>query len=227
MKKIIYIIPILFCIISFNSCDKINSLFEDNNKDPNVIGGETNLPVTQVGNTITPSSIKIGNNYYDVIESIEIIKNEGGVVTVSVKADLRNEPSLAALNDWLPANYKDANGKIDAEFKYKMTSEGIQDYYKDNKPFTIAKFDCNVGDQYNVNRTDGKTSTRTVFSKSTTDDFPYGFMYIKTIGVEQTANTPGVSKYILYVNHKFGLVNAKIILEDGTSAEVTLYPDNY
>jgi hypothetical protein len=205
------------------SCDVNDS----ENDDPNIIGGETNIAVTQVGNTITASPVKVGNKSVDVVESVQITKNEGGVLTIKIKADLTKDPALAAINSFVPSTYKNAQGKIDTEVKYKMTSEGIQDFYYDNKPFTIAKFGCKVGDKYSISRSDGKTSTRTVVSKSTTDDFPYGFMFIKTIGVEQNANTPGISKYSYHVNHKFGLVNVTIKLEDGSTASMNLYPTNY
>lgn len=220
MNKFIVLISAIIIAVSCNVNDS-------DNDDPNIIGGETNITVTQVGNTITASSVKIGNKTVDVVESVQIIKNEGGVVTVKVKADLTKDLALAAINNWIPSSYKNVQGKIDTEIKYKMTSEGIQDFYKDNKPFTIAKFDCKVGDKYSINRSDGKTSTRTVFSKSTSDDFPYGLMYIKTIGVEQSANTPGISKYSYHVNHKFGLVNITIKMEDGSTATMNLFPTNY
>lgn len=226
MKKLAYCLNILLFAVLLSSCDKINS--SDENKDPNVIGGETNITLAQVGNTGSTGSVSIGNKYYDINSSFEVIKNENGIVTIKTSADLSKVPGLQAFNDFIPSEMKDTSGKINAEISLKITSEGIQDFFnKDKKLHTIVKYDCNVGDQYKLTKSDGVTITRTVTSKSTTDDTPYGFMYIKAITVEQDSRVPGIKKFIYKANHKFGLVYFEIVAEDGSSASTNIYTTNY
>ncbi|MFA5805232.1 MAG: hypothetical protein WC879_11355 [Melioribacteraceae bacterium] len=226
MKKLFWFLPMLILLAVLLSCDKINSILNDN-KDPNSIAGDTNLPLNQVGNTVT-TSVKVGNNSYNIGESIKIIKSENGVATYKVTADLTKAPDLLKINDRIPSAYKDASGKIIAEVKYKITSEGIQDYFNiDGKAHTIVKYDGNVGDIYQMAKSDGKTITRTVTAKSTNDDFPYMGMYIKTMTTEQDSRIPGVRKFVYRTNHKFGLVYVEAQLEDGSKASTYLYPSNY
>ena len=93
--------------------------------------------------------------------------------------------SLSIINDLIPANLKDMSGKINTEVKFKSTSAGIQDYFnKDQKLHTLVKYDCKVGDQYQLKKSDGAIITRTV--KAVNDDFPYGsFLMAKTTLIEQ------------------------------------------
>jgi hypothetical protein len=112
--------------------------------------------------------------------------------------------------------------------KYKITSEGIQDYANlDTEPFTMVKYDCKVGDTYKLKKSDGKTITRTVTAKSETDDFSWGFLLIKTITVEQDSRIPGISKIVYRFNHKFGLVYAEVVAEDGSKVSSLFFPSNY
>ncbi len=226
MKRFTGCLLIALLTVFFSSCDKLNSSNE--NKDPNVIGGDTNIPLAQVGNTVSTGSVAIGNKYYDINSSLEITKNENGFVTIKTSADLSKAPELQAFNNLIPSEMKDATGKINTEIRLKITSEGIQDFFnKDNKLHTIVKYDCNVGDQYKLTKSDGVTITRTVTSKSTTDDTPYGIMYIKAITVEQDSRVPGIKKFIYKANHKFGLVYFAIEAEDGSTASTYIYPTNY
>ena len=84
-------------------------------------------------------------------------------------------------------------------------------------------YDCKVGDEYNFTTADGKKVSRKVVAKSTEDDFPYGFYYIKTIDVEQNSNIPGVKKIEYKLNHKFGLVYIAMVMEDGTTISSNIY----
>jgi hypothetical protein len=211
--KIKSFVLIIF-LLSFTYCSK------DSDKDPNVIGGDTNVGMGTVGNEFS-TYIKVNNTSYDLGESLVVTKNEGGIVTIDATADLSKIP---ALDNLIPDEMKDSNGKLKAQFKYKITSEGIQDFYNNSsKPFTIAKYDCKVGDEYNFTRSDGKKVTRKVTAKSTVDDFAYGFYYIKTIDVEQNSNMPGVERIEYKLNHKFGLVYIAIIFEDGTEIDFNIF----
>lgn len=187
---------------------------------PNVINGETNIGINTVGNTFG-ASVKVGNDYYDVDDSVYIVSNNNGVVTMRVKADLTLIPALDVINDAVPSSYKDQSGKINVDVQFKSTSEGIQDYNffnKSGKYHTIAKFDSKVGDSYPLKKSDGVDVVRTVTERTDQDDFPYGFFNIKTIKVEEDPKIPGISKITYRVNHKFGLVWFEIAMEDGSTA---------
>lgn len=215
--KYLLLIGIIF---TFTFCSN------DPEEDPNELGGDTNVAMGTVGNEFS-ASVKIGSNNIDLKEELKISKSEDGIVSIDAKADLSNVPELSELNDLIPSSMKDENGKIKTTIKYKITSEGIQDYYNDSKkPFTIGKYDCNVGDVYKFTTSDGKKVTRKVVSKSSTDDFSYGFYNIKAISVEQNSNIPGVEKIEYKLNHKFGLVYMAIVLEDGTKIDSRIYSLN-
>lgn len=226
MKKTAGFILTIILAFIFTSCSKVNSSDEKN--DPNVIGGDTNIPLAQQGNTATTGYVYIDNNYYNINSSFEITKNENGIATVKVSADLSQVPGLKAFNDFIPSEMKDSAGKINTEVRLKITSEGIQDFFnKDQKLHTLVKYDCNVGDQYKLTKSDGNTITRTVTSKSTTDDTPFGMMYIKAITIEQDSRVPGIKKFIYKANHRFGLVYFEIVAEDGSSASTNIFAQNY
>lgn len=223
-KALLLLITVSFI---FTGCEKITSLFEKPKDDPNSIGGDTNVPINQPGNTISIGTIKFGNNSYDSKESIKVIKNDNGLTTFEVKAEIPKGTDLENLINRIPVNIKDANGNINTTVNLKITSEGIQDFFnKDNKPHTLVKYDANVGDTYKITKSDGKTITRTVTQKSTTDDFPYGFYYIKTITVEQDSRIPGIKKFVFKANHKFGLVYFEIQMDDGSKVSSYLYSTN-
>jgi hypothetical protein len=221
MKKFITTISIILLAFTLSTCDKVNSSNES--EDPNVLGGDP-ADIGQVGNKTSSSSVYIGGQSFAINSSMEVIKNEGGVATIKVIADLTNVPALKPFNDFIPASMKDASGKINTEVKLKMTTEGIQDYFnKDNKQHTLVKYNGNVGDEYNLTKSDGVTIHRKVTTKSTTDDFPYyGGMggYYKVMTIEQDSRVPGIKKFIYKTNHKFGLMYFEIVAEDGSSAYV-------
>jgi hypothetical protein len=65
-----------------------------------------------------------------------------------------------------------------------------------------------------------------VVAKTGVDDYPYGFMLIKVIQVEETPNylkTTGISKITYVANHKFGLVGVKFTLDDGSNVTFPIY----
>lgn len=231
MKRIALLCSGLLLLIAFSSCDKLKSLFssDDNSKqDPNTIAGDTNIPLGQVGNEFTTSQVMIGNNYYsDVVQQLTITKNDNGIVTAKLIADLSKVPALAALNNYFSSSLKDDQGRLNTDVQFKVTSEGIQDSFNpDHKLHTMVKYNCNVGDQYALTGSDGKTITRTVTTKSTDDDFAWGPMYIKVITVEQNSRIPGVQKIIYKANHHMGLVFIQLVPESGSSGSMYIYPPN-
>lgn len=123
------------------------------------------------------------------------------------------------------------NGKS-YEIEGKITDNGFYDYVYSNgdhsKPFTLVKFDANVGDKWEY-KIGNQVVTREVVRKSTTDDTPYhGFWMVKTIDVLETV-PPGVEvmggatkvKTILWkFNHKFGFIAAEVTGTDNTKVTV-------
>ena len=219
MKKTLLLIA--FCIAFLIGCE------EDAVHGPNELGGETNIPLTKVGNSYN-IAVTLGSTYMDIeLDTAYISKNDNGVVTVKVKADISKlDPLIRAV---VPARFLDANGNIDGEFYFKATSEGIQDfYYSDqdfSKPFTIAKYDMNPGDAWSFTTADNKTINRSVTEKTGKDDWAFGFMYIKTTKTEESnPGINGISKAIFRSNHRFGLVYVEYVLTTGQSVKLYLYP---
>jgi hypothetical protein len=201
----------LLILTIFSGCTKED--IEGSNPE---IAGSSNLPINSIGNEFY-GSLKIGNTNFQTNESLKIVKNEDGIISIEVKA---NAPTNNALYKLIPAKYKTPTG-LAGTIKFKSTSEGIQDFFnKDEKAFTLVKFDAKVGDKYVFKKSDGTVITRKVVQRSTTDDYPYGFMDIKVITVEQDSRIPGVSKILYRVNHKFGIVNIETKMEDGSTNNI-------
>jgi hypothetical protein len=222
MKKTLFFL-ISLALFSISSCNLIDDIKEDDNE----LNGDTDIPLGEVGNTFATTTY-INGNYVESETSISITRNDDGLVRMAVVADLTKFPALAGYNNMIPDTYKDSQGRLNTEAKYKITSEGIQDFTNiDQEPHTMVKYDGKVGDTYKLEKSDGNTITRTVTAKSSEDDFPYGFMYIKTMTVEQDSRIPGINKIVYRFNHKFGLVYAEIVAEDGSTAGSYFYPSNY
>jgi len=217
MKPKSLLITILFLAILIG-CKK-----KEETKDPNVLGGDPNIELGQVNNTFVLSS-KFGNTPLNLNEDIKIISNNNGLATIKIKANVNQAPRLKQLLDKIPVNIYDNQGNIDVTTQFKITSEGLQDYFnKDGKPHTLVKYDAKVGDKYILKKSDGTTITRTVTGRSQTDDFPYGFFDIKVITIEQDSRIPVIKKFIYKANHKFGIVHVEALLEDGTSIKSYIF----
>lgn len=196
-------------------------------EDANTLGGDTNVPMGQVGNQISIGTIQVGGESVAGEAAMNITKNEGGLVTATVTADLTRDPKLAKFNDLLPASAKDSSGKVNTEVKFRVTSEGVQDFFnKDQAQHTLVKYGATVGDKYTLTKSDGVTITRTVVARSDQDDFPYGFYNIKTVTVEQDSRIPGIKKFVYRANHKFGIVYFEVVADDGSSMSTYLYSKN-
>ena len=224
MKKITSLLFIALLSIFILACGT-----DPENEDNNQLGGSTDIALGEVGNT--GYTVVEMNGNYTRLEGIEITENDNGVVNIHVDTDISNIAGLSNISDVISSIYpafQDDDGKLVTDLKYKITSEGIQDYNNvDGKAHTLVKYDSNVGDTYTVELNNGNTLTRKVTAKSTEDDYQWGFFYIKTITVEQNAIAPGISKYRFRANHKFGLVNVEAVMEDGSVVAMYVYPDNY
>lgn len=224
MKKIISLLSIAVLLMFLTSCST-----DPENEDNNKLGGDTSVALGEVGNT-GYTVIEMNGNYTR-LDGIEITENDNGIVNIHVDTDISGIPGLTNVSDVISSIYpafQDEDGKLVTDLKYKITSEGIQDYNNvDGKPHTLVKYDSEVGDKYTLELANGNKLTRKVTAKSTQDDFQWGFYYIKTITVEQNSFAPGIQKYKFRANHKFGLVFVEAVMEDGTSVGMYVYPSNY
>ncbi|MBK9250076.1 MAG: hypothetical protein IPM69_18705 [Ignavibacteria bacterium] len=222
---------------------------------PNEIGGDTDLELTKVGGEfIANLSMDTWIPAFDRMKDTAIItKSENGNVTISVKVGFDSVftstvDSLLGTKD-LPHSLRVAiidkyvkmfGAKLDTtdkqkmhlafDLKMKVTSEGIQEYMSGGgnftNPYTIVKYSANVGDKYEFTNTEGVKVTRTVVSKSTTDDYYMGFWMIKVIQVEQTQEDPVIEKITYVTNHKFGLVGVIMKTKTGKTVKLSLIPPN-
>lgn len=191
-------------------------------EDANVLGGDTNVAQAQVGNVVSLGTVKVGTDEVDIGASMTITKNEGGLVTARLTADPSKDPRIAKYAALLDPSAKKPDGTIDAEVKFRVTTEGVQDFFnKDHKAHTLVKYSGNVGDTYKLSKSNGAVITRTIVAKSTQDDFPYGFFNIKTMTIEQDSRIPGIKKFVIRANHKFGIVHVKVVADD--DSELSAY----
>lgn len=217
MKKVLamMILPLFFTI---SACKK------DVPNGPNDLGGETNIPLTQVGSV---SSIYITINGVNLPSAeMTVTRNDDGIVTYHAEMDLTGDPDSAMYADLIPPEYKDENGMIVGDFEFKITSEGMQDFFQSNKPWTIVKYDDGVGTEYPLTTDRGQELVRTVTEKTGEDDWPLGFYYIKTSKVEEE-NPPYMkeaAKITYRANHRFGIVYMEVLLKDGNRAAVEVVP---
>lgn len=197
---------------------------EETPKDPNALGGEVDIELTKEGN-VTDTYLKIGNSS-DIKGSMTVVKNDEGLVTYKIEFDYSDHEDSALLAQLIPAGYHDEAGKVSTELTFKITSEGIQDYLHSNKPWTLVKYNDPVGTKYSVVTDNGQTLSREITLKSTTDDWPIGFWYIKTSKIEQILpESDQVAKKIIYrANHKFGLVYMETELRNGLTAKMDIVP---
>lgn len=239
---------ILFAVlVTVSSCEK-------ETVDPNQLGGETNLELTQVGQRF-PILINVpgasGNVLADLKDSIVITRNDGGIVTMHAVFGfdtvfyhaLEEELGVAALpmsikHGIIDTYVKRFNAVLDTtdksamtatlDAKLKVTSEGIQEYVSSGgdvtKPFTIVKYDAKVGDTWRFTNKEGIEVTRTVAYRSTTDDYPIAFWLLKVIKVEETREDPLIEKITYVTNHKYGLVGVFVQTKAGKETKIVVYP---
>ncbi len=225
MKKLIIFLSVVFFITT--SCSDLIDDIKGSDSSTK-LSGSTNIPINTVGNKFSTLGFTVNGTGISLNPTIEITNSTDGVNTVHVSVNLASDPRLAALNNLIPASMKDSQGKVNFDLKVKITSEGWLDYSNvDKEPVVLVKYDDNVGDKYDVTTKSGTKITREITKKSTTDDWNYGFMQIKVIKVEQTTTFPGIRKYVLYFNHKFGIVGMEVIAEDGSTISSQISADIY
>ncbi len=208
MKNLLIVLSLLFMALLY-SCDLI--------KDKDDISGDQS-PMGEVGVTVSSSSAEIAgvSNF-----SATITKLESGISSYTASATVTN-PLLKNI----VANYPgiEVNGDLVSitGVKIQQTKEGIKSIEGPGAG-VLVKYDSKVGDTYPI---DGRDNERKVVSKSTDDDYPYGFFLIKTIQVEMelpALKSAGITKYTYVANHKYGLVGVKIDFDDATSVTFPVY----
>ncbi len=212
MKTKFSLSTLMIALLFLSSCDLINKI-----TDKNTVGGEQS-PMGAVGATVSGSSASIAgvSGLNATVNSLsDGISSFSGSVTVTnpiFKNLAANFPEVVVSGNTITAN----------DWKFKMTKEGIE-YKTGARAGVLAKYSSSIGDTYKIGNTN---DVRTVTSKSSTDDFPYGFMYIKVMQIEEQNsffNNVSIQKVIYYANHKYGLVGVKFFFNDGSSAHFPLF----
>ncbi|MEI6091668.1 MAG: hypothetical protein WCR42_14525 [bacterium] len=216
-RLIFLILPLL--VFGLVSCDLINPKEEG----PNDLGGDTDITISKPGNTYS-ADVSFNGTPMDLKDSIYIKKNDDGIVTMHISI----ATSGLSYKSLIPSQFTDAQGNIDTDVNFKVTSEGMQDFlYSDqdlSKPFTIVKYADGVGTKYEFTSKNGNKVTREITEKNEKDEWPLVFWKIKTQKIEETPDIAGVAKVIYRANHKYGLVYIEFILKDGTSVKIDLTP---
>jgi hypothetical protein len=211
MKSLIYSALLLAITVFYSSC----SLFEED--DNTSIGGDQSS-MGQVGVTISSSSMEI-SGVKDLFASVTA--NKDGVSTYSGKAVVTNTFFKNLLSNF-PEIVMKGDTATTETIQFKNSKDGIE-FKSGPTRGILVKYASEVGDKYPIN---GIGGNRTVVSKSTTDDYPYGFYLIKVIQVEEypsVLRSSGINKITYWGNHKFGLVGVDFSFDDGTSASFPLY----
>jgi len=173
--------------------------------DTNTIGGDTNLDLTKVGGKfpIYIETQPFNKNLERISDSTVITKNDNGLVTFyhysTFDSVFARALDTALGMEALPSSFKmpvifaylkkfggtlDTTNKakmiLTAEYKAKITSEGIQEFFSSNgdisKPHTLIKYDWAVGNVYEFTNSDGIKVKRTVVFKSSDNDYTLGFL---------------------------------------------------
>ncbi len=223
---------------------------------PDDIGGDTDIELTEEGGKFGAYFDFDGYDvaFHRIKDSIIITRSSGGMVTFYAQfiidsaamksldtlfgtANLSRPAKIAAVEQYI-AKF---NGTIDTsnlnavkvsfQYKIKITSEGMQEYFTDvgrgTKPFTIVKYSSNVGDKYEFTDVEGVKTVREVKYKSTTNDYSVGFFNIKVMKVEEKKeNDPFISKIIYIANHKYGMVGIETIMKSGKEIKMGIFPPN-
>jgi hypothetical protein len=241
----------LICLISLGlfSCDDSGS-----SSSPNSVGGSSDLAQNKTGaswGVYLKSSADVGNILNSVVDSVSVSAFDGN--NVSVRAlfivDTVFTKKLDTLlgsyivnssvkNEYIKYYADIYNVKIDtsdkrqirilSEYKYKNTSEGVQDFIfskgDTKQPFTIVKYSSSIGDKYTFTTASGVKVERTVVSKATKEDYALGQINIKTIRIDEVKEDPLIQKITYIANHKFGLVGAIIYFKNGKTITVSCLP---
>jgi len=192
-------------------------LFSCKKDETEAIGGSQSA-IGALNNTFSATGLPGAQNF-----SAKVTALENGISTLTWSASITNTSSLAVLS----ALSGSVNNGISFSrtSKYKITSEGIESVYPEGNLICV-KYDAKVGDTWTQSGK-SRSVSRTVSSVSSTDDFYWNNLQIKAIKVDETGRgLPGVSKIQSIYNHKFGIVEIVVYMEDGTIIPINIYSKN-
>jgi hypothetical protein len=213
MKKLSTLFLSITILALCFSCDKLTK-----QDDPAVLSGDQS-PMGEVGVTISSSTVENAgvSNFSATVTSVK-----DGISTYTAQAKVTN-PILKNMIANFPGVTIDGDNVSLTDMKIKQTTEGIQCLTGPGAGI-LVKYNSSVGDTYPIGSTG---QVRTVVSKTSVDDYPYGFYLIKTIQVESNPNnlksTAGISKITYVANHRFGLVGVKLNMDDGSDVTFPVY----
>jgi len=188
-------------------------VFTTCSKDDADIKGDQS-PMGEVGVKVSSSSQEI-----EGVSNVsgEVISLDNGVSTYTGSAKVTSPLFKNALSN---APGMTINGDVvtATDIKFKSTLEGIE-AVKGLDPGILVKYDSEVGDTYSL----ASGGTRKVVSKSSEDDYNYGFWLIKVLEIEENPNKWGISKIRYWANHKFGLVGIEFTFDDQSTAKFPVY----
>lgn len=198
--KATFSIFLLATVLVFSSCKKDSGT---------VLGGDQS-PIGEIGTSISSTSANIAG-----VSSIgaTVVSLENGVSSFTGTAVVTNSAIKTILENH-PLTTISGNNVTVSGIELKITTEGVESV-TGFAPGIIVKYDAKVGDKYAGNRT--------VVSRSEDDDYPYGFMYIKAIEVEENTNKFGVKTTKYWANHRFGIVGIEFTFEDNSTAKFPVY----
>jgi hypothetical protein len=204
MKKLLFLTAAIVAI-SFSSCDLIDEVINDDS----VKGDQSTMG--EVGAEVSAFDIPGVEGAKATVTNLK-----DGISTFSGEAKI-TDPGLLNIISNIP-EFTVTGDKVSVSgLKFQVTKEGVASKI-DAFPGTIVKYDSKVGDKYTV----VPGVEREVTYKSTDDDYPYGFMYIKVLKVEEPSGLiPGVSKIVYIANHKFGIVGLELTTDDGATKSFT------
>ncbi|MDX9906115.1 MAG: hypothetical protein RBS55_05965 [Bacteroidales bacterium] len=207
MKKLLLIV-VLVPALFLTSCFK---------EKAGELGGDQS-PMGEVGITVSSSSMEIAgvSNFNATVTALK-----DGVSSYTATATVTN-PLLKNIAANYPGVEVNGDQVSVTNVKIQQTKEGIKSMEGPGAG-VLVKYDSKVGDTYPIEGTDRE---RKVVSKSTDDDYYYGFFLIKTIQVEMDQSqlkSSGITKYTYIANHKFGLVGVKVDFDDQTSVTFPIY----
>lgn len=206
----------------FTSCvvSACGILGESGSEGTDPIGGELSA-MGEPGNTFDIPGFSGTSE-----RNAEVISRDGDISKIRASAKATNQ-NLLNIAQGLEAEGLEISGdRVSFDLNVRMTSKGIQNVSSDkSKTLSLVEYDAKVGDTYKGKNSFGEVK-RSVTKVSTEDDFMWGFMYIKTIQVEERNQIPGINKVVYYANHRFGLVAADIFYEDGSKTMTYVY-SNY
>lgn len=220
------VFSILATLMVFSSCKK-------GEPDPNFLDGEWDIPLTKVGSETTLYP-QLGTYEFPPFDAV-VTKNDQGIVNYKIKInpDLTGNPDSVLLQtviDMLVEGGEfniDSAEMLDVGIQFRITSKGYQVYSQDGKPQTIVRYDDPVGTTYSFDNIYTNQKIRgAVTEKTGLDDWPMGFLLIKTSKVEfeYPEEFPLIDKVIIRANHRFGLVYAEVKFKNGKSGSIDLIP---